>query len=145
MEKTTQNMGGPTGKKLSVCERTIPMTRNPFIRSSTGLRDFFSSECVVTIEFFAMVTFLFSIISLPRPEPHRHLVATIPGLRLSWVSCYRFFSCILFITFNRVNSSRSFSSSALVMSCTRSVYMGIVMFCRALARFCVFLMLFASR
>ena len=43
--------------------------------------------------------------------------------------------CILLMTFSRVNSSRSFSSSALLIVYTRLLYMGIVMFFSALARF----------
>ena len=53
--------------------------------------------------------------------------------------------CILLMTFSRVNSSRSFSSSALLIVYTRLLYMGIVMFFSALARFWVFLILVARR
>ena len=49
------------------------------------------------------------------------------------------------MTFKRVNSSRSFSSSAFVIVYTREEYMGIVIFWSAFARFCVFLILLASR
>ena len=47
--------------------------------------------------------------------------------------------------YNRVNSSRSFSSRALVISLVRVSYLGMVMFFSALARFWVFLMLVARR
>ena len=45
----------------------------------------------------------------------------------------------LLITFRRENSSRSFSSKASVMNFTVSSNRGIMIFFRALARFCVFL------
>ena len=61
-----------------------------------------------------------------------------------WLTAYPFIF-ILFMTFSLVNSSLSFSSSALVMVYTSSDYMGMVIFCSALARFCVFLILEASR
>lgn len=56
-----------------------------------------------------------------------------------------FFAFWLLITFRRENSSRSFSSKASVMNFTVSSNRGIMMFFRALARFCVFLMESASR
>ena len=49
------------------------------------------------------------------------------------------------ITFSLVNSSRSFSSSALPMVVTRLWYVGMVMFFKAFARFWVLRMLDASR
>ena len=55
------------------------------------------------------------------------------------------FIFIRLITFSLVNSSLSFSSRALVMVYTRDVYMGMVIFCSALARFWVFLILLARR
>ena len=58
---------------------------------------------------------------------------------------HHFLSLNFLITLSLVNSSLSFSSNALVMVVVRSSYIGMVMFCKALARFCVFLMLLASR
>ena len=45
------------------------------------------------------------------------------------------FCFILFITFSRVNSSRSFSSRAFWISLVSVSYLGIVIFLRAFARF----------
>ena len=57
----------------------------------------------------------------------------------------RFLAWKALMTFRRVNSSRSFSSSASVMKRMVSLKPGMTMFFRALARFCVFLMAVARR
>ena len=68
-----------------------------------------------------------------------------PGGVGNGLCCFCHFVVLRLITFSLVNSSRSFSSRALVMSFTSAWYDGIVMFFSALARFWVFLMLSARR
>lgn len=80
-----------------------------------------------------------------RPYKQKEVPFFRRGLLCQALVRERFLAWKDLMTFRRVNSSRSFSSSASVMKRMVSLKPGMTMFFRALARFCVFLMAVARR